>query len=131
MEGVQCRWQTGFEVSQNQLLEALHDGGGECNRAEVIKACCLGVFWYLHDKGGLMHVGRAAWASDRLKMSVKTLVSCPAQAMSTHWGKPSGPAALSALVLFSTHVGGGEYEGLVVFGEHNLDGRLLFVPVLM
>ena len=39
-------------ASRDQPLEALHDGGGECNRAEVVEALCLGVFWHRHNGGG-------------------------------------------------------------------------------
>src|SRR4029434_7067514 len=49
----------------------------------------------------LKHVGAAAWASDRVNKSVKTSVSCTAQALRTRTGMPSGPAAFRALVLLS------------------------------
>ena len=52
LERVQCGWQAGFEVSQDQPLEALLDDGGKCNWAEVIQARCSGVFWHRHDGGG-------------------------------------------------------------------------------
>lgn len=40
------------EVSQDQALEALGDGGAEGDRAEVITARCSGVLWQWHDGGG-------------------------------------------------------------------------------
>lgn len=46
-------------MSQDQPLEALRDGGGERNRAEVVKAFGSGALRHWHDGGGY----KARWDS--------------------------------------------------------------------
>lgn len=64
----------------------------------------------------LKPVGTAAWASDRLKVSIRTSVGCPGPKYVSR--VPSGPAALRALTLLSAaqvsvgkSVGGGGLQG--------------------
>lgn len=40
------------------------------------EVCSSRVLWHPHDGGGFEGKGTAAWANDRLKMSVRTSVSC-------------------------------------------------------
>ncbi len=47
----------------------------------------------------LRHVETTAWLSEVLKISVRTSISCAAQAFSTRPGMLSGPAALRGLIL--------------------------------
>ena len=78
----------------------------------------------------LKHVGTAAWASDRLNMSVQTSVSCTAQTLRTCLGT-IGTSSLPCInpAQCHTHIGGRECQGLVVCREPCLEGHLLVVPV--
>lgn len=68
---------------------------------ESFKLAALEYFGTSTIKVLLKHMVTAAWASDRLKMSFKSSVSCPAQALSRCPEMPSVPAALRALFLLN------------------------------
>lgn len=44
-------------MCQDKPLEAHHDGGGECNRVEVISTRCSRVFRHWHHRGGFKERG--------------------------------------------------------------------------
>ena len=75
-------------------LKAFCNEWGECNWMEVISGHSSGVLQYWHNGGGFEAWGETSWTRERLKMSMKTMASCPAQALNTQRGIPSMPGAI-------------------------------------
>jgi hypothetical protein len=81
------------DVSHDQPFKVLHGFRRECHGAVIIKA---GYLYFLghRDYGGLLKTCRySRLGQGEVKMSVKTLASWSAHALSAHPGNPSGPTA--------------------------------------
>ena len=118
-------------MGQDQPLEALHDDGSERNRAEIIQTYSRRVLRYRHDGRGF----KAHWNDCLGQGQVVNVRKDPSQLYSTSPKDPSRdsirPRSLTCIcpAQYRLHIGGGKYEGLMVFREDSFGGCLCVLPI--